>query len=77
MCKRTYSTGPCGHRVYFDPLGVGLRQYVCLTEWWCTKCNKGFKLTPQEKRLIMIAYKYGRECGKKEIRNTIKASLSL
>ena len=71
MSNRTYIDGQCGHRVFFDPATVNLR------EWWCPKCNKSFKLTPQEKKLVMVAYKYGRERSKSEIKTAIKNLLGI
>lgn len=71
MSTRTYSICPKGHKMYYAPSSVSLR------EWWCIKCNKGFKLTPKEKRLVMIAYRYGRECGKSEARSAVKAALGI
>lgn len=72
MSNRTYSIGPCGHKIFFDP-GMGGH----LNEWWYPKCKKSFKFTPKERRLVVVAYKYGRERGKIEIRNAVKASLNL
>lgn len=72
MSNRTYSIGPCGHRVFFDP-----DSGFTLGEWWCPKCNKSFKLTHKEKRLVMVAYKYGRECGQREIRTSVKQLLRI
>lgn len=72
MSTKTYSICPKGHKMYYSPnMGCTLR------EWWCIKCNKGFPLLPQEKRLVMVAYRYGRECGKSEARNAVKAALGI
>jgi len=69
MFNRTYTIGPCGHRVFFYPDGVSLR------EWWCKKCDKSFPLTPLEKRIVLVAYKHGRECGQKHIKSEIRRVL--
>lgn len=72
MSKRTYSTYPNGHRMFFDPDMGGF-----LHHWWCERCKKDFKLTNQEKRLVMVAYKYGRKYGKTESINAIKSVLGI
>ena len=71
MSTRTYSKGPCGHRVIYDP--------VCtdMYEWWCPKCNKGFKLTPREKKMVLAAYTCGKHRGADELRSTIKNTLGI
>ncbi len=71
MSNRTYSFGPCSHKIHFDPVTCSLY------EWWCPKCNKSIKLTSQEKKLVLVAYKYGREIMKTEIINDVKKSLRL
>lgn len=66
MSNRTYSTGICGHRIYFDPV-------VCyLDEWWCPTCSRTYKFTSQEKELVLVAYKHGRQEMKTEILNELK-----
>ncbi len=71
MSNRTYSKCPHGHRMYFDPHELNLRQ------WWCQKCAQHYKLTPKEKRLVMVAYNHGREKVKEEIKTNIKNLLNI
>ena len=73
MSNRTYSLCPNEHKMFFDMSFVG----CTLREWWCPKCEKNFKFTSKEKRMVMVAYKYGRECGKKEIKDNIKRTIGI
>ncbi|MEE9574064.1 MAG: hypothetical protein V3W20_13500 [Candidatus Neomarinimicrobiota bacterium] len=72
MSDRTYSTCPNGHPMFFDP-----DRECSLRHWWCEKCKKDFKLNHQEKKLVMITYKYGRKCGKEEAIRAIKNALDI
>lgn len=71
--NRTYTIGKCGRKIFFDPDRVGLS----LREWWCSKCRKLIKLTPLEKRLVMVAYKFGRQRQKEEMQQDIKKLLGI
>jgi DNA-directed RNA polymerase subunit RPC12/RpoP len=71
MSNRTYVTGPCGHRVFFDPTINDLRTL------WCNKCEKTFKLDSRERRLVLVAYRYGREIGKQEVKTNVRNALGL
>ena len=71
MSNRTHSKCPVGHRMFFDP------ETYHLGGWWCPKCQKNYKLTPTEKRMVLVAFKYGIKRGKAEIRKAVKDTLRL
>jgi len=71
MSNRTYSKCPMGHRMSFDPGSC------TLIEWWCPSCQKSYKFTPKERKMVLVAYRYGIERGKREIIESVKDTLHL